>query len=175
MLALTAPDGERMDGHRRLLKWISNHLLVNDVTFADEKDAVRNERNFVVVEGLGFTVATTSTPTPAAAWSAWARPARWCRARRPSTCRYPPLHPSAPGGGPADELTIKLKRVLPGGQDEVVATGVDASLAFAPTAPGAYRAEVWMVPNHLTPHLGPTRETYLVPTPWILTNHLYLQ
>ncbi|HRI17631.1 MAG TPA: hypothetical protein PL196_03830, partial [Burkholderiaceae bacterium] len=87
----------------------------------------------------------------------------------------PTLHPSAPTGGPADEITIKLKHVLPGGQDEIVATSTDAPLDFDATAPGAYRAEIWMVPNHLTPYLGPTPETYLVPTPWILTNHLYLQ
>lgn len=175
VLALTAPDGERMDGHRRLLKWISNHLLVNDVTFADEKDAVRNERNFVVVEGLGSPVGYDFYADAGPNVVGMGETGTLVPGATTIHVPLPTLHPSAPTGGPADEVTIKLKHVLPGGQDEVVATSTDAPLDFAVTAPGAYRAEIWMVPNHLTPYLGPTPETYLVSTPWILTNHLYLQ
>lgn len=175
VLPLTAPDGERMDSHRRILKWVSNHLLVHDVSLAEMKDAAHHERSFVVIEGLGSPVGADFYATAGASTIGMGETGALVPGYTTIHVPLPTLHPSAPAGGPTDEITIKLKRVLPGGQDETVATSTDASLAFAPTEPGAYRAEIWMVPNHLTPYLGPTPETYLVATPWILTNHLYLQ
>ncbi|MFN7951426.1 MAG: hypothetical protein U0610_06855 [bacterium] len=175
VLALTAPDGERMDQHRRLLKWISNHLLVSERSLDAEKDAARNERNFVVVEGLGSPVGYDFYATAGGNTVGMGDTGAFVPGDTTIHVPLPTLHPSAPGGGPADLVTIKLKRVLPGGLDELVATSDDAPLDFAATEPGAYRAEIWMVPNHLLPHLGPTPDAYLVPTPWILTNHLYLQ
>jgi hypothetical protein len=174
VLPLTAPDGERMDSHRRVNKWISNHFLVHDMTLDEEKDAARNERNFVVVEGLGSPVGYDFYATAGSATIGMGETAALVPGNTTIHVPLPTLHPTAPAGGPADVVTIKLKHVLPGGQDEIVATSTDAPLDFAATQPGAYRAEVWMVPNHLTPYLGPTPDTYLVPTPWILTNHLYL-
>ncbi len=175
VLALKAPDGERMDQHRRLLKWISNHLLVSERSLEAEKDAARNERNFVVIEGLGSPVGYDFYATAGGNTVGMGDAGAFVAGDTTIHVPLPTLHPSAPAGGPADLLTIKLKRVLSGGLDEVVATSEDAPLDFAATEPGAYRAEIWMVPNHLLPHLGPTPDGYLVPTPWILTNHLYLQ
>ncbi len=174
VLALTAPDGERMDSHRRINKWISNHLLVHAMTLDEEKDAARHERNFVVVEGLGSPVGYDFYATSGSTTIGMGETTALVAGDTTIHVPLPTLHPTAPAGGPADVVTIKLKHVLPGGTDEIVATSTDAPLDFQPTATGAYRAEVWVVPNHLTPYLGPTPAQYLVEWPWILTNHLYL-
>jgi hypothetical protein len=87
----------------------------------------------------------------------------------------PALHPASPQAGPASTFAIRLFRIGAGDVDDLVAEAVDGPLAFAAAEPGSYRAEIHVVPRHLTPWLGANPEALLGEAPWIVTNYLHLE
>ena len=71
-------------------------------------------------------------------------------------------------------LTLRILRAIDGGFEEV-ASGSDA-LAFTPTQPGAYRAEVRMVPLHLREDLRNDAAAVLAKDfVWIYGNAIYVR
>lgn len=168
-------DNERLDGHRRVLRWFSNHYLVSDVTVDGVKEAVKAGRGWIVTEVIGSPVGMDFYADAGAAVVGVGDTGAFVPGATTIHVPLPTLHPDSPQDGPAPQITIRLKRVLPGGMDVVEAESVDAPLDFAASVAGAYRAEVWIVPNHLTPYLGISPSLFLHETPWILTNHLYLE
>lgn len=67
---------------------------------------------------------------------------------------------------------MKLYRARNLGWDEV-ASG-PGSLTFAPTQPGAYRAEVRIVPAHLKRWIGAKGAWLKAERPWVYSNPIYV-
>ena len=61
----------------------------------------------------------------------------------------------------------------PDGSEQILATSAE-NVSVTVTATGAYRAEVYIVPKHLRPFLGPFAKRADVPYLWVVTNHMYL-
>ena len=75
---------------------------------------------------------------------------------------------------PAPKISIRILRAIDGGFEEV-AKG-ERTLRFTPTVAGAYRAEVRMVPNHLSGLLGDYEKTILGQDfVWIYSNAIYVR
>ncbi|MBZ0252532.1 MAG: hypothetical protein K8I02_04260, partial [Candidatus Methylomirabilis sp.] len=56
VLNLQGIDGDRMDAHRRVLRWTSDHYLVTDYTFDAVKESLAAARGWIVFEILGSPV-----------------------------------------------------------------------------------------------------------------------
>jgi len=170
-------DGERIDSFRRMMLWFSNHLLVRpkeDGTWDDRdlKDALRGGRLYGAFELMGYPQgfdyhAEVGSRVAEMGEEVDLADAPVLRVTRPSVrnldpAREPPL------------LTLRILRAIDGGFEEV-ASGHDG-LAFAPTQPGAYRAEVRMVPLHLRENLGSDAPTLLAKDfVWIYANAIYVR
>ena len=166
-LPIPMRDGERVDSYRRMMRFVTHHFLVEAPTADAYEEALRNGRVFVVFEtfatplGLDFHAERDGVVTEMGD-----------RAPRGST-----LHVARPRvAGHEDEVvstTIVLIKAENGG-GVPVAEATDSDLDYAPPGGGVFRAEIRITPTHLTPWLGSEPDQFLVPTPWVYTNPVYV-
>jgi hypothetical protein len=170
-------DGERVDSYRRLMLFFSNHLLVEperDGSWDGRhlKDALRAGRLYGAFEMLGYPVGFdfrveigSDTMPMGSEVSVTQRPVLRVDApqvRNLRADREPPV------------LTVRLLRAVDGGFEEVAAGGSD--LSYAAAVPGAYRAEVRMLPLHLREDMGTdTAELLGHDYVWIYSNAIYVR
>ncbi|MGZ3709141.1 MAG: hypothetical protein ACXWPM_10280, partial [Bdellovibrionota bacterium] len=174
ILPFSAHDGDRLDAHRRLLRWFSNHLLVTDLTYASIKAALVGHRSWLAFEGLGTPVGMDFYAKAGTATVGVGDTGTFVAGSTTITVPLPTLHKSSPQDGNAPTIIIRLKQVG-ANTDTVVATATNASLSYTVTQTGAYRAEIGIIPKHLSAWVGYRRELLNAEYPWIITNHLYLQ
>lgn len=148
-------DGERIDSYRRMMAWMSNHLLVRadpDGSYDDRHlvEALREGRLYGVFEVLGFPTGFD--------FHAEAGGATHEMGARLSLSSDLHLRVTAPEvrdldpGAEAPKIVSVLYRAVAGGFEEV--TRVEGDLDEAVAEPGAYRVEIRMEPRHLREHLG---------------------
>lgn len=172
-------DGERIDGYRRMMSWFSNHLLVRaeaDGSWDDRhlKEALRAGRLYGVFEAMGFASGFDYHAEAGGGLSEMGAEVALSDAprlvvKKPSLVRLDPSRM-------APELKLRLLRARDGGFDEVASGAGD--LSFAPALPGAYRAEVRMVPLHLREDLGGDADKVLDGVHdrvWIYSNAIYVK
>ncbi len=169
-------DGERGDSYRRMLRWFSNHLLVDAARFESApldavREGLRARRLLVAFEGLGSPVgAAFSARTPSGEEVLLGGDA-------PVGSRLRLLAPRLPAGHPADpapEVSLRLLRVEADGAKEVARREDEGVLEYTVTSPGVYRVEVWMVPHHAGPYVPDMAEYLVRPVPWIYTNPIWI-
>jgi hypothetical protein len=168
VLPLPMPDGERLDSFRRMMRFFSNHLLVDDLTPDGIKEAVRSGRLFAVFEILGAPMgfdyfAETNADETFEMGDA-------VPLASAPTLRL--IAPTVDGIDGASSLTLTILRSIEGGADEVM-TG-NGDLAFTPTEPGAYRAVVRITPAHLRAGLRGSAELADHEIIWIYANPIYV-
>lgn len=170
-------DGERIDSYRRMMLWFSNHLLVRpeaDGSWDDRhlKDALRGGRLYGAFEVMGYPVGFDFHAEAGGRFHELGEevPLASAPALKVSMPRVQHLDPARPP--PA--LRTRLLLARDGGWDEVAAG--DGALSFTPTVPGAYRAEVRMVPHHLRADLGADADVLLERDyVWIYANPIYVR
>jgi hypothetical protein len=170
-------DGERVDSYRRLMLWFSNHLLVRpqaDGSWDDRdlKDALRAGRLYGAFEMMGYPEgfdyhAEVGSRVAEMGEEVQLADQPVLRVSRPSVRHLDPTRE-------APVLTLRILRAIDGGFEEVAAGNDD--LTFTPTQPGAYRAEVRMVPLHLRENLGRYATALLAKDfVWIYANPIYVR
>ncbi len=170
------PDGERGDSYRRMMHWLGNHLLVRpdaDGNWDDLslKEALKAGRLYGVLEFLGSPkgfdyIGQSGTTTVEMGGELALAAAPELRVKMPTVRGLDPTVD-------APVTTIRILRAVPGGF-EVVASGL-TDVTYEPTQPGAYRAEVRMVPKHLRAHLGKYRLAELGDFVWVYSNPIYVR
>lgn len=168
-------DGERLDAHRRMIRFMTNHFLVDDVTPTAIKSAIRQGHGWVVFEGLGspvgmdFSVQVGDAPPVGVGDSTTlgGKAATF-------TVKAPHLHATSPQKQFGPLLRITLKHVKADGTDEEVASSTQGDLTYTTSVAGAYRAEINMIPLQLKAYLGSFASYATDLYPWIITNHVYL-
>jgi len=170
-------DGERVDSFRRMMMWFSNHLLVRPKTDGswddrDLKDALRAGRLYGAFEVMGYPEGFD--------YHAEVGDQAYEMGDEVPLADQPVLHVSRPSVRNLDPnreppvLKLRILRAITNGFEEV-ASGDDA-LTFTPTQPGAYRAEVRMVPLHLREDLHNDATTVLAHDyVWIYANPIYVR
>lgn len=172
------PDGERGDSYRRMMMWMSNHLLVRGAdrsSFDDRhlKEALRAGRSYGAFEVMGYpvgfdfvagrgeTVFEMGDEVPAGGEVELRVSMPAVQALDPN--RRPPA------------LVARILKAVEGGFEEVARGAGDLSVRVA--TPGAYRAEVRMTPHHLREDFG----VYFAPSladkelVWVYSNPIYLR
>jgi hypothetical protein len=170
-------DGERVDSYRRLMLWFSNHLLVepeSDGSWDDRhlKDALRQGRLYGAFEVFGYPIGfdyravVGGTSLPMGSEVAFADTPRL-------EVDVPSVQNLA-GDRVPPEIRARLLRAVEGGFEEI-ASGSGDLAAIAPQ-PGAYRAEVRIVPFHLREDLGSDADEILSRDyVWIYSNAIYVR
>jgi hypothetical protein len=170
-------DGERIDSYRRMMIWFSNHLLVKpkaDGTFDDRdlKEALRNGRLYGAFDSLGYPVGFDYRAESRGSVSEMG--SEVALADSPELRVTKPVLQNLDPKRTPPEITVRILRAVEGGFEEV-ATGAN-DLAFKPTQPGAYRAEVRMIPYHLREDLKADATGILASDyPWIYSNPIYVR
>jgi len=174
-----SPDGERLDSFRRMMHWFSNYLLVpapstglgagGDVDDAVLKQAIAAGRVFGAFHFLGypegFDFHATAGGQVYEMGSKVEDPAATLIVKAPRVAR---LDPAAE----KPELKVRLLKAADDATWAVVQEGPgDLQVEVGP---GVYRAEVRMVPRHLTAWLGTTPEKFLNEFVWIYANAIYV-
>jgi hypothetical protein len=166
------PDGERADSFRRMMRWSSNVILVNERSLAGVREALLAARGYVAFEAFGTPIgfdfhAEEPDGTTAEAGGAIATGATLTVTR-----------PSLPAGHPQDPpplVRLRILRAAPGGAVEVAA-GEGETLTHVATDPGAYRAEARITPEHFRPYLSARlAERLLREQPWVYSNAIHVQ
>lgn len=172
------PDGERVDSYRRMMLWFSNHLLVRpdeDGSWDDRhlKEALRSGRLYGAFEIMGYPLgfdfrADAGGEVAEMGEEVALSDAPTLFVKRPSV-QY--LDPAAE----PPQLTVRVLKAREGGWDEV-ASADEGDLSFTPDEPGAYRAEVRMIPFHLRDYLGDDQYVVLErDAPWVYSNPIYVR
>lgn len=166
-------DGDRLDSFRRGMRWFSNYVLVPDGPADDVviKAAIGEGRLYGSFDYLGYPEGFD--------FHAMADGQTIEMGGETSDAAEVTLHVACPGvwnlnpGGPQPVVTCHLLRADgAGGWEEVDAAEGDLSFV---ADPGAYRAEVRMVPEHLRPWLGPSPDPFVVERVWIYANPIYVR
>ncbi len=167
-------DGDRLDSFRRLMRWFSNYVLLpedaaDDADDLDLKMAIAAGRMYGAFDVLGYpigfdfraeadgTVYELGEQVPVGQDAT-------LFVEIPEVWR---IHP----WGPQPEIWGRILKADNGEWIEV-ASG-DTALSYD-AEPGAYRAEIRMVPEHLRPWCGPRGDEWIVERPWIYSNVIYV-
>lgn len=176
---LVAPlqDGERVDSYRRLMLWFSNHLLIEperDGTWEDRhlKEALRRGRLYGAFEVFGYPVGFDYSVTVGRRRLPMGSEVRLADAPRLEV-RVPSVQNLPPDRQPP-ALLARLLRAVEGGFEEIAAAPGD--LAVVAQQPGAYRAEVRILPLHLRGDMGADADDLLGHDyVWIYSNPIYVR
>lgn len=169
------PDGERVDSYRRMMIWMSNHLLIApepsgawDDTHL--KEALGAGRLYGVFEVMGYAEGFDFYAT--AAGVAHEMGDRIALADGVTFTATMPSVRELDESGPQPELTLRLLRAEEGGFSLVTQSAGD--LEHTVSEPGAYRVEVRMRPRHLAPFLASYGDRAEVDYVWIYSNAIYV-
>lgn len=173
-----SPDGERLDSFRRMMHWFSNYVLVPADAPLDDallKQAISHGRMYGGFDYLGYPVGFDFFAEQAGAIHEMGDTISGQGVELvlalPSVYRLDPaLDPPAIRG-------LILRAEADGSWSEVASSTTDLR---SPVGPGAYRAEVRMVPHHLLPWLG-DKPDYDIPDKfmreliWVYSNPIYVE
>lgn len=163
-------DGERGDSFRRLMRWSSNHLLVDDLELASVRDALATGRLYVVFEIFGTPVGFDFVADDAGMAREMGEDAivgATLRVVRPVVAT------GQPGSDAPPPMRLRILRSTATGAVEV-ASGDGAMLEHVATEPGPYRAEVRITPDHMRPYLGRFADRFVREHVWIYSNPIFV-
>lgn len=169
------PDGERTDSFRRMMLAFSNHLLVKpDANGAWDdtnlKEALRAERLYGVFEYLGYAEGFDYHAEQGAEVREMGQDASIASHAELRVAR-PHVRDLDPSVTPP-EIRVRLLRATGSGWEEAAAASGD--VAFQPTVPGAYRAEVRIIPHHLEGYLSSYADLAANEFVWVYSNAIYV-
>jgi hypothetical protein len=169
-------DNMRGDRYQRLMKWFSNHLLITpnaDGSWDDSnlKAALKAGRLFGVFEAFGYPIGFDYHATVGSTITEMGGDVDL--SSNPVLSVKLPEVENLNKSEPAPVFTTRI--LLADGENwDVMASG-PGDVSFTPTKPGSYRAEVRVMPYHLTKELGPMAQTWLSHDyVWIYSNAVYV-
>lgn len=152
----TLADGERGDSYRRMMIWLSNHLLIRpneDGSWDDRnaREALRAGRLYGAFEVFGYPLGFDFHYEAAGRVSEMGTEVQWRGAgefigRKP-TVRNLRTDVRSP------EVFLRLLQADVAGWHVVAESDAD-ELRHAPEGPGVFRLEVWVIPAHLEKWMG---------------------
>jgi hypothetical protein len=169
------PDGDRLDSYRRFLHIFANYLMIpaeraddyDDVALKQAIAAGRLTNAFTfygIPMGFDFRAEVGTDLHEMGAQLPLAPAVRL-------VAETPRVYGRVPAGS-EPTLTTRILRAIPDGW-EVLASG-SGQVHLDVQQPGAYRAEVRIVPNHLVPWLGEDPAAGLVEHTWVYSNSIYV-
>jgi hypothetical protein len=179
------PDGQRIDSYQRLMQWFSNHLLVESTDQSDPEafapaqlhDALKAGRLFGVFEvfgvpeGFDYYAEQNGEIMEIGGEPSLAEGSLSLHVVAPTVARRDPATPTP-------VIQLRVLRATPAGWEQVAfVAGLEAGVApleLDVDEPGAYRAEVRILPKHLAAWLGDYGNLVDESFVWIYANPIYV-
>jgi hypothetical protein len=162
-------DGERADSYRRMMMWIQNQLLVDEVTPQGIDEALERGRLYVTFEIFGTPVGFDFVASAGDSFFEMGEDA-------PLGASLRVVRPSLPEDWPSDPppvLTLRIVRSTADGAVEV-ASGSGETLEYVAADAGSYRAEVRMIPEHAREALGARANALIREYVWVYSNPIFV-
>ncbi len=165
-------DGERGDSYRRMMKWLSNNLLVQDNSDTEYKSALKAGRSYIAFEAFGIPVG----------FDFYAEDSNGNvyemgdEIQKVEATKLVAKIPRIYGTGSFDlqpEIKLRVLKITPAGVSEI-ASGTEDVLIESPSS-GVYRAEVRIIPWHLKKWLGNDPDLFMKEYVWIYSNPIYVK
>ncbi|MBI5609089.1 MAG: hypothetical protein HY902_09425 [Deltaproteobacteria bacterium] len=183
-------DGDRLDSYKRMLRQISDRVLVSASTATDGKveafqDALRGGRNWVVFDLLGEPDHFDLVAKSGDKWIEMGGTAKlgdelWLRTpQRAYPAAWMPWQ-EADTRNPADPVEVRTllwRTTADGKPAEVVQEykGFAQAATYKATQAGRYHLEVRMIPRHLRPWLKALGQYADVEQRWVVSNPIAVQ
>ncbi|MFN7684819.1 MAG: hypothetical protein ACK5QT_05345 [Oligoflexia bacterium] len=162
-------DVERVDSYRRSIRWFSNWIKApKQPTRLQALDALKAGRSLVVFETLGDPLGFDFWATSAQGTHLMGDKISWNSvggAGLTLNVRIPPQAQS--------QVKVQILKATDEGWVPVAQSN-HQDLSYQPTEPGAYRAELRMIPRHLRRHLR-TKGYLIREMPWVYSNAIYVR
>lgn len=173
---LTDSNGERLDSHRRMMRFASNYVMVNSMDVDTVKTAIRSGRTSFVVEGLAVPSGMDYYATGGSSVYEIGQSVSLSSSNGSVvlTAKMPSIQGGIPEGAQNPNIRMELRQVLTGGNDQVVASSNSGDMSYTVNQPGAFRVQVYIVPKHLKIYLGSMSSLADLEFSWIVTNHIYI-
>jgi len=166
-------DGERADSYRRLMKWFSNNTLVKEDTDIAYKEAVRAGRLYVVFEALGMPKGFDFYAKGSDGLTYEMGDEVPSGVKASIIAKFPDIY-GAQGFDAMPDISMRIIKIPSGGAAEEAASGT-SDILLEDAQPGAYRAEVRIVPWHLKKWLGTDPLHFIHEYVWIYSNPIYVR
>ena len=170
-----APDGERIDSYRRMIRWFNNRIRLSEpLTPQSAKAALRAGNNHIVIESFGLPIGFDLHAVAGETFTEMGAEVAMSGGLK-IVATLPRLDPRSPQGSTAPVIEGRLIRASMNGR-ETLETWTEGSVEVAADVPGVYRVEVWITPRHLTPYLGDVAADYTERVlPWMYSGALFVR
>lgn len=165
-------DGERGDSYRRMMKWFSNNLLVQDDSDSAYKSALKAGRSYIAFESFGMPVGFDFHAEDAEGKNYEMGEDVPHATGLKLIAKLPRIYGSS-GFDIQPEIKLRLLKITTTGVSEI-ASGSEDIVIESPSA-GVYRAEVRIVPYHLRKWLGTNPDLFMKEYVWIYSNPIYVR
>lgn len=175
VIASDAPDGERVDSYRRMIRWFNNRIrLDGPLTPASAKAALRAGHNHIVFESFGTPLGFDFHARGGADITEMGAEVEHTPGLQ-LVAALPRLDPRSPQGATPPALEGRLYRATAEGR-ELLKSWTDGAIEHEVPGPGVYRVEVWITPRHLEPYLGELAADYTGRVlPWIYSGAVFVR
>lgn len=170
VLGTPLSDGDRPDSYRRMMRWSSNHLLVDSLDLEGYEEALRARRSYVAFEVVGTPVGFDFVAQTSGGVAEMGDTVPTGAVLRVTAPRLPADHPA----DPAPAVRLRLLRSAADGAVEVAIADA-GELTHVADAPGAYRAEVLVTPHHAGPYLGRLADRLVREIVWVYSNPIHVR
>ena len=170
-----APDGERIDSYRRMMRWFNTRIAVSpSASPLEVHQALKNRQTWIALEIVGEPIDFEMTVNSGS--QTWEMGSEMTLIEGSTLhIALPTLSPSSPQGNTAPNIEGRLYH-YDGAQRQLLHTWSDGTeLDWPLTETGVYRAEVWIQPKHLEPYLGSYTEYADKWVPWIYSGAFFLR
>ena len=175
---IAAPDGERIDSYRRMMRWFNTRIVVDkDADPIAIREALRDRKTWIAFESFGtphnfqFTIQDGANVYPIGSEMSFA-----------STMNIEISLPTLDSRSPRSETmpNIETRLIFADAQGrstlQTWSSSTDSGVVSYPVdKAGIYRVEVWMQPLHLTPYLGDRPEYSENWMPWIYSGAMFVR
>lgn len=177
--SLELSDGDRLDSYVRVMRWLSNRVIVQDNSYESLMAALKQGRNYGVFtvfgEPEGFRLTASALDTGhAEIGESIAGPVELA-------LQIPTATPITGGAQFSAEeaanatLRILLKRSTAAGTTTVSDSVISEDTSFSLSEAGAYHVEIWVTPHHLDAALGSESQLADSEYLWLITNSIVVQ
>ena len=169
-----APDGERIDSYRRMMKWFNTRIVVDEnASPLDVHNALKQRKSWVVMEVFGtpknfsMELHTETKTLPMGSELS-------LEVGMILQTSIPTLTDTSPQGDIHPNFEGRLYHYN-GEQRNLVHTWNEGELNWKIEMTGIYRVEIWIQPLHLQPYLGAYQEYAENWVPWIYTGAFFIR
>ncbi|HCP45665.1 MAG TPA: hypothetical protein DIU15_06470 [Deltaproteobacteria bacterium] len=169
-----APDGERVDSYRRMMRWFTTRFrMQGPLTPETTRAALREGSTWIAFDGFGSPLGFDFLARSGDSTVEMGEEVRWSEDLGLEVT-LPTLDPRSPRAATTPTITGRLYRAVK--NRTLLHEWTGEALQWSVPGPGVYRVEVWITPRHLSPYLGDFVDDYIDrQVPWVYSGAIFVR